>query len=37
MLRRVDGRAGEIPDQNAKLASRSSNENTGRLDTVTPS
>jgi hypothetical protein len=37
MLRRVDGRVGEIPDQNAKIASRLSNENTGRLDTVTPS
>jgi hypothetical protein len=34
---RVDGRVGEIPDQNAKIASRWSNENTGRLDTVTPS
>ena len=30
-------RVGEIPDQNAKIVSRSSNENTGRLDTVTPS
>jgi hypothetical protein len=34
---RIDGRVGEIPDQNAKIASRLSNENTGRLDTVTPS
>ena len=34
---RVDGRVDEIPDQNAKIASRLSNENTGRLDTVTPS
>ena len=34
---RIDGRVGEIPDQNANIASRLSNENTGRLDTVTPS